>query len=142
MGKKITVSMITAAYNSEATIRDTIEGVLHQTYPYIEYIIVDGLSTDKTVEIAESYRQAFSERGYAYRIISEKDNGIYEAMNKGIAMATGDLVGLINSDDWYEPEAAACAAKAWQKTHYDMMYADLRMYKRDGTVLVKKARYR
>ena len=142
MGQKITVSMITAAYNSEATIRDTIEGVLHQTYPYIEYIIVDGLSTDKTVEIAESYRQAFSERGYAYRIISEKDNGIYEAMNKGIAMATGDLVGLINSDDWYEPEAAACAAKAWQKTHYDMMYADLRMYKRDGTVLVKKARYR
>ncbi len=142
MEKEITVSMITAAYNSEATIRDTIESVLGQTYPRIEYIVIDGLSSDRTVEIAESYRQAFAEKGYDYRIVSEKDHGIYEAMNKGIAMASGDLVGLINSDDWYEPEAAACAAKTWEETHYDMMYADLRMFKRDGTVLVKKARYR
>jgi len=138
----IVVSMVTVSYNSEDTIRDTIESVLKQTYPYIEYIIVDGQSTDGTLAIAESYRQAFEERGMAYHIVSEKDHGIYEAMNKGIALATGTLVGLINSDDWYEPCAAAVAAAAWKKSHYDMMYADLRMIKRDGKVFIKHSRYR
>lgn len=142
MKSDIRVSIVTASYNSESTIRDTIEAVLHQTYHNIEYIIVDGLSTDRTVEIAQSYAQAFADRGFSYRIVSEKDNGIYEAMNKGIAMTTGTIVGLINSDDWYERDAAAWAVKTYQDTQYDMMYANLRMLKRDGTVFIKHSRYR
>lgn len=136
------VTVITVSYNSQATIRDTIESVLRQTYPFVEYLIIDGLSTDRTVEIAESYREAFAQKGFLYRIVSEKDEGIYEAMNKGIAMAKGDLIGLLNSDDWYEENAAACAAAVYRKTRYDMMYANLRMIKRDGRVFIKKSRYR
>ena len=82
--ENILVSIITVSYNSEKTIRDTIESVLHQTYKNIEYIIVDGLSADNTVVIDESYREKFAEKGYRYHIISEKDNGIYDAMNKGV----------------------------------------------------------
>lgn len=136
------ITVITVSYNSQATIRDTIESVLGQTYPFVEYLIIDGLSSDRTVEIAESYREAFAGRGFAYRIVSEKDEGIYEAMNKGIDMAAGDIIGLLNSDDWYEEHAAAWAAAAYRKTHYDMMYANLRMIKRDGRVFIKKSRYR
>ena len=136
------VTVITVSYNSQATIRDTIESVLCQTYPFVEYLIIDGLSTDRTVEIAESYREAFAAKGFFYRIVSEKDEGIYQAMNKGIAMAKGDLIGLLNSDDWYEENAAACAAAVYRKTRYDMMYANLRMIKRDGRVFIKKSRYR
>ncbi len=140
--RKPLVTVITVSYNSRNTIRDTIESVLHQTYPFVEYLIIDGLSTDGTVEIAESYREAFARRGFSYRIVSEKDEGIYQAMNKGVSMAKGDLIGLLNSDDWYEENAAACAAAVYRKTHYDMMYANLRMVKRDGTVFIKKSRYR
>lgn len=98
-GRKMTV--ITVCYNSKDIIRKTIESVLRQTYSRIEYIIVDGGSKDGTVETAQSYRKQFQKKGYAYRIISEPDRGIYDAMNKGVAMATGDVVGILNSDDFY-----------------------------------------
>lgn len=88
------ISIITVSYNSELTIRDTILSVLSQTHPDIEYIIVDGASTDGTLEIIEEYRTKIS------RVISEPDNGIYDAMNKGIRAATGDFVGILNSDDF------------------------------------------
>ena len=94
------VSIITVCYNSAQTIHKAIESVLNQTYSNIEYTIVDGLSKDNTMEIAESYADAFREKGYTFRIVSEKDNGIYDAMNKGIRMASGELIGMINSDDW------------------------------------------
>ena len=103
------VSIITVAYNSEKCIRKAIESVLNQTYPHIEYTIVDGLSKDNTVAVAKEYEEKFQEKGYTYRIVSEKDNGIYDAMNKGIRMATGELIGMINSDDWYEPIAVETA---------------------------------
>lgn len=140
--ENILVSIITVSYNSEKTIRDTIESVLHQTYKNIEYIIVDGLSADNTVGIAESYREKFAEKGYRYHIISEKDNGIYDAMNKGIKNTEGKLVGIINSDDWYEVDAIETIVKQYQKYHYDMMYADLRIWKENGTTTVKHARLR
>lgn len=90
------ISIVTVCYNSAKTIRDTIESVLSQTYADVEYIIVDGASTDGTIEIVDSYRNQVS------KFISEPDHGIYDAMNKGIAAATGDVVGLLNSDDVYE----------------------------------------
>ena len=77
------VSIITICYNSEAVIRKTIESVLEQTYNSIEYLIIDGASRDNTIDIAEEYRTAFSERGYSYQIYSESDNGIYDADNDG-----------------------------------------------------------
>lgn len=99
------VSIVTVCFNSAKTIRRTIESVLNQTYVNIEYIIVDGKSTDGTVTIIEEYAPLFAERGIQYRWVSEPDDGIYDAMNKGIIMATGEWIGIINSDDWYELDA-------------------------------------
>lgn len=92
------VSIITATFNSAATIADTLESVLSQTYADIEYIVVDGDSRDNTMNIVNSYAPKFEGR---MKIVSEKDNGIYDAMNKGIRMATGDIVGILNSDDYF-----------------------------------------
>lgn len=91
-------SIITVAYNSGQTIHQTIESVKNQTYKNIEYIIIDGDSKDNTVDIINQYEFNTNIR---LRWISEPDNGLYDAMNKGIKMATGDIVGIINSDDFY-----------------------------------------
>ena len=90
------VSIITVCYNSEKTIRDTIESVLTQDYTNIEYIVIDGLSKDTTIDIVNEYR------GKIAKIISEPDQGIYDAMNKGIKYSTGDIVGILNSDDFFD----------------------------------------
>lgn len=95
---KMEVSIITVSYNSGKTINDTIQSVLNQDYENIEYIIIDGGSTDQTIEIIERNRPLFEGRMH---FITEKDNGIYDAMNKGVRMATGNIVGIINSDDFY-----------------------------------------
>ena len=92
------ISIITVAYNSARTIRETIQSVLSQTYANIEYIVIDGLSNDGTVEILKHFEPQFKGRMHW---ISEKDKGIYDAMNKGIMMATGDIVGILNSDDYF-----------------------------------------
>ena len=99
------ITIITANFNREKTLARTIESVLNQTHNQVEYIIIDGKSSDSSLEIIESYREKFKEKGYEYKYISERDSGIYNAMNKGIRMATGDIIGIIGSDDWYELEA-------------------------------------
>lgn len=134
------VTITTVTFNSEKTLEQTIESVLKQTYQHIEYIIVDGLSSDRTVQIAQSYREAFRERGFIYRIVSEKDSGMYDAINKGIGLAHGEILGNINSDDWYEPQAVERSVRCFQDTGCDLMYADLRMIRRDGTSFVKHSR--
>lgn len=126
------ISIITPSFNSEKTIHTTIESILKQTYFRIEYIIVDGKSADKTVEIAEAYREALESRGISYQIISEPDRGIYDAMNKGIRKAKGELVGIINSDDWYEENALQRVAEVYEKEPFDMFYADLRIWQEDA----------
>lgn len=131
------VTITTVTYNSEKTLEQTIRSVLEQTYPHIEYIIVDGLSSDRTLEIAQDYSERFEQRGFEYKIISEKDNGMYDAINKGIALANGEIIGNINSDDWYEPEAVEKAVCFFQDTGCDLMYADLRMIRKDGTSFIK-----
>lgn len=92
------ISIITTTYSSAATVRDTIESVLRQTYSDYEYIIKDGGSKDDTLNICREYEPMFGGR---MKIISAPDKGIYDAMNKGIEVATGDVVGLLNSDDFY-----------------------------------------
>lgn len=130
--REVLISIITPSYNSEKTIHTTIESILKQTYSRIEYIIVDGKSGDKTVAIAESYREALENRGISYQIISEPDRGIYDAMNKGIRKAKGELIGIINSDDWYEENALQRVAEVYEKNPFDMFYADLKIWQEDA----------
>lgn len=143
------ISVITVAYNSEKTIAKTIESVLAQsvfsameTRTEVEYLIIDGASTDDTVGVAESYRRMLEQCGVEYRIVSEPDHGIYDAMNKGIRLAEGDIIGILNSDDWYEQDALQTAADTFEKQKCDLMFANIRMHKADGTSFVKKARQR
>ena len=92
------ISIITVCYNSALTICDTFESVINQTYSDFEYIVIDGNSTDGTVSIIKEYEQKFNGK---MRWISEPDNGLYDAINKGIMLSTGDIVGIIHSDDFY-----------------------------------------
>lgn len=131
-------SIITISFNSEKTIERTINSVLTQTLKDYEYIIVDGGSKDNTLSIVQKYDPLFEGR---LKWKSEPDNGIYDAMNKGIERSTGDVIGIVNSDDWLEPDAlkivAECYEKkdpscssvccGWMNFHYD-----------DGTVQVLK----
>ena len=95
MNSTLKISIITVSFNSQDTIKDTIESVLSQTYKNIEYIIIDAASTDRTIEIVESFGNQIS------YFSSAKDEGIYDGMNKGIVAATGDVIGILNSDDIY-----------------------------------------
>ena len=126
--KDIPVTVITPCYNSEKTIRKTIESVLNQTYANIEYLIIDGASTDNTIAIAKEYEEAFQGR---MKIVSEPDDGIYYAMNKGIGMATGELIGIVNSDDYYEKEAVAFMVENRTEADYQILYGFQRVL-RDG----------
>ena len=119
------ITIITVCYNSEQTIRKTIESVLNQTYKDYEYLIIDGKSTDKTLEIVKEYENAFEGK---LKIVSEKDNGIYDAMNKGINLAQGELIGMINSDDWYESTALETMVNAYDGSRYAILYGMQREY--------------
>jgi len=129
--KKIAVSVITPCLNSATTIRDTIESVLNQTYAPAEYIIVDGGSTDGTLKIIMEYEPLFHGR---LRYVSEQDNGIYNAMNKGIKMSRGKLIGIINSDDYYEKEAVEQAVLHMGMEDCQVIYGYLRIIEKTGTV--------
>lgn len=133
------VSIITVSFKSESTIEKTIESVLNQTYNDLEYIIVDGASPDRTVEIAEKYRDAFAKKNINYVIVSEKDNGMYDALNKGAMLAKGELVGQINADDWYEPDAVKKMVAFYEKEKYDVAWGNLRVNKPSGE-MIKKAK--
>jgi len=112
------------SYNSSTTIRDTIDSVLNQTYPDIEYIIIDGSSKDTTVDIIKENESHFNGR---MKWISEPDKGLYDAMNKGIQMATGNVVGIINSDDLFcDKSAIEKVMRIFEKNKsLDSVYADL-----------------
>lgn len=125
MQEKIKVSIITVCYNSEKTIEATVQSVLRQTYGDIEYIVVDGASKDGTMSIVEKYKKDFGER---LKYISEPDEGIYYAMNKGINMATGELIGLLNSDDTYEDDAVEKICVAMTNEKYQILYGFARVY--------------
>ena len=130
------VTVLSVAYNSEATIARTIESVLNQTYDNIEYIIIDGASTDKTAEIARSYQKAFDEReGRSLLVISEPDQGMYDALNKGVRLAHGELVGQVNADDWYEPDAVETMVRLYESEKYDVAWGSIRIKKKSGDMI-------
>ena len=116
---KYKVSVITVVYNSVDTIEQTIQSVLNQTYKNIEYIIMDGGSKDKTMDIINRHRDKLPK---LLKVVSESDGGIYDAMNKGIKQASGHLIGIVNSDDWYEPDTIEQVVKHYQKQPYEVVY--------------------
>ena len=136
----ILVTILTAAYNREKTIAKTMESVLNQTYKNIEYIVIDGASKDGTLNVARSYQKVIDcMPGRFLKIISEPDNSMYEALNKGANIAQGELVGQINTDDWYELDAVENMVKLYRENPYDVAWGSLNVIKDSGNV-VKHAR--
>ena len=127
------VTIITVCYNSSKTIERTLKSVLNQTYSDYEYIIIDGSSTDDTLSIIEDYKPLF---GSKLRVISEPDNGIYDAMNKGIRLASGDLIGIVNSDDYLELDALQNIVDAYDGYQYEIIYGMIRTIRDDKEVQV------
>lgn len=131
------VSLITVSFNSDKTISDTIESILKQTYGRIEYIVIDGLSNDNTVPIVKKYEQHFKDKGFTMKIISEKDNGLYDAMNKGVTIATGEIIGILNSDDFYTDEfVIEKVVNSMKKENADCLYADLQFVDQEDTTKI------
>lgn len=128
------ISLITVCYNSEKTIEDTLKSVLNQTYKNYEYIIIDGLSKDNTLNIIKQYESRFNGK---LKYISEKDNGLYDAMNKGIKLATGDMVGILNSDDiLYDQNVFDLINKSFAK-NIDGVYSNLVLMNNDFTKITR-----
>ena len=113
------ISLITATFNSSLTVTDTLQSVAKQTHPDIEHIIIDGNSSDETLDIIKKFP-------HVQKVVSEKDKGIYDAMNKGITLASGDIIGIINSDDYYANERVIeKIAAAFNDQSIDMVYGDM-----------------
>lgn len=126
------ISIITATYNSAATVRDTLASVAGQDYTNIEHIIVDGLSKDNTLAIVQEFP-------HVARTISEKDRGIYDAMNKGIQHCSGEIVGILNSDDFYShPKVLSQVMGAFRDPLVDTVYGDLQYVQADNVQVVTR----
>ena len=133
----MTVSIITTSLNNVSTISDTMDSVLNQTYPDIEYIVKDGGSTDGTVEIVKQYESKFNGR---MKWVSAPDTGIYDGMNRGIEMATGDIVGILNADDFFtDSHVVENMVRAMEAKRVDAVYGDIHFVK--GYDLNKTVRY-
>ena len=124
------ISIITIVFNGEKYLDQTIRSVLDQKYPSIQYIIIDGGSTDTSINIIKKYEKDL------YFWISEKDNGISDAFNKGIARATGDIIGIINADDWYEPKTFERVAQ--QMDDADICFGDVQFWKNGEKEFIQK----
>jgi len=121
------LTIITASFNSEKTIVDTIESILYQTYSNIEYIIIDGNSKDKTKSIVQSYEKKFKERNIKYIWISENDTGIYDAFNKGVKLAKGNWISFLGADDIYTENAVELYIKNLPENEVDLLYSNIKI---------------
>lgn len=134
------VTILTVSFNSAETISRTIESVLNQTYSEIEYIIIDGASKDGTADKARLFQEKFDLKpGFSLKVISEPDNGMYDGLNKGARMAHGEIVGQINADDWYEPDAVQTMVEFYKREHYDVAWGSINILKKSGK-MVKHAK--
>jgi glycosyltransferase involved in cell wall biosynthesis len=130
----MSVSIITVALNSARHIRKAIDSIIQQDDGRLQYVVIDGKSSDDTVAIVESYRPTFEDR---LVVVSEKDKGLYDAMNKGIALATGDVIGILNSDDQYLPGTIAAVEALFRAQDVDIAYGDVEVHGPDGPELYK-----
>ena len=129
----IKLSIITVSFNSVNTIKDTIESIMSQDYSNIEYIVIDGGSSDGTVDIVKKYSD------YVTHYLSEKDKGIYDAMNKGINLASGEIIGILNSDDFYPNSfVLSNVVKTFKKYDCDAVYGDLVYVKANDISKIKR----
>ena len=134
------VTVLTVSFNAEATISRTIESVMSQSYENIEYIVIDGASKDRTAMIAESFVEKFCARpGRTMRVISEPDKGMYDALNKGAQLANGVIVGQINADDFYEPDAVQTMAELYEREKFDLAWGSVNVITEKGN-FIKHAR--
>ena len=117
------ITIVTVVKNSERTIEKCIQSVLNQKYDNFEYIVIDGGSTDKTKEILEKYKEKI------HKVISEKDNGIWDAMNKGLNLASGNIIGFLNADDYYYPNCLEIVNKYFEKSSIDFLFGSVMKYK-------------
>lgn len=130
------ITIITVCYNSEKTIKDTLESVLKQNYENYEYLIIDGKSKDKTLDIVKKYEPTFKGK---LKWISERDKGLYDAMNKGIKLATGDIIGIINSDDVLAHENVfKIISDRFKKDKCDGSYSNLQFLDEETMTEVKR----
>ncbi|MFT4800479.1 MAG: glycosyltransferase involved in cell wall biosynthesis [Flavobacteriaceae bacterium] len=135
MEKQPLISVITVVFNGEQFLQQTIDSLRNQTYKNFEYIIIDGGSKDNTIDIIRKNEDIVS------KWVSEPDKGLYDAMNKGARMATGELVGTINSDDWYENDALEIVVKAFLKhPNKKIFHADILCVESDGRKYLRKAK--
>jgi glycosyltransferase involved in cell wall biosynthesis len=127
----VKITIITTAYNSSKTIRDTLESVRIQTYPNIEHIVIDGGSKDETMAIVRKF-------SHVAQVVSERDKGVYDAMNKGIKLATGDVIGFLNSDDIFaDNRVVERIANVFELKTVDSVYSDLDFFEGDPTNVVR-----
>jgi len=130
--QNLKISLITVTRNAEKTISRCIDSVIAQTYPDIEYIVIDGASSDNTIQIIESYKLHIS------FFVSESDLGIYDAINKGINAATGDIIGILNADDFFVYiDVLSDIAEAFKTQNTDAVYADLNYINPNGSIIRK-----
>jgi glycosyltransferase involved in cell wall biosynthesis len=127
------VSIITVCYNSASTIEATIQSVISQDHPEIEYIIIDGSSTDTTLSVIEKYRDKIP------KLVSEKDEGIYFAINKGISLASGEIIGILHADDFYvNNQVISKVVKIFEEKKVETLYGDLQYVERENTEKIKR----
>lgn len=133
-------SVVTVVLNGGTAMGKTVESVLGQTYPPYEYIVVDGGSSDCTLAVAKAYEAAFARRGIRYRIFSEPDTGLYNAMNKGIRLAQGDFISFLNVGDWYEPDGLENICGFYETDPFELTYGGLNYWTRDGRMVRKMSK--
>lgn len=128
-------SIITVSFNSESTIENTLKSLLSQTFTDFEYILIDGNSKDGTLNIIKEYEEKFKMKDISFKWISEKDYGIYDAMNKGIKMSSGEIIGIINSDDYYENNALDIISRSVIEYPGNNVYHGLLKYYDSGELI-------
>lgn len=132
-------SVVTVVFNAKDVIEKTITSVLNQTYTPYEYLIIDGKSIDGTLDVISSFSEEFEKKGIKLNLSSEKDSGIYNAMNTGIDRATGDFISFLNAGYWYELDALENIEKFYEEEHFDLTYGGLHYINPDGSVINKMA---
>lgn len=135
------ISVVTVCYNSERTIRKTFDSIINQTNQDFEYIVIDGASSDNTVQLIKDFSESGKFKG-VFRYISEPDEGIYDAMNKGINIASGQYVALLNSDDWYEESVInTLHEEILNNPDVDIFYGFIRLIKDSKEYMVRRNNY-